>query len=215
MKEPFKVESTEMFENLDNTARPSTTQWLFTSVVLMLGVLVSGLILIMLLNGSLINHLLTPVLQYTSLFKILWQENVIGAMQFLLNKSLLTFAHQDPKSGLNVWTFEFDSYTTAVYIVASLVAGKVVAQHRFNKYTTTGNTLAFTLTGLCLLVLSMSYMTQIDHCSGATWVGFVGLYGLGLDEFQLYPVYQIIIGITGLGLLATGFYKSRKPSKLL
>jgi len=161
--------------------------------------IVLGLALIMLLNGGLVNHILTPILQYLSLFSILWDENPRGALQFILTKSVIAFTHKDPRSGLNLWTFEFDSITLAVYVLVAVFGGRLLLKLRANPRThrwagATG------LTGCALLLFSVSYMTSIDHCSGATWVGFVSLYGLGFDEFELYTVWQWLCA--GLGCLA-------------
>ena len=198
-----------MFETLSTEPKLRAVQWLLVSTLLLLFLVGSGLVFIMLLNGGVINHALTPVLQYLSLFKVLWDENAFGAVQFLLNKSLLAFAYQDPKSGLNVWTYDFDSYTTATYLLASLLGGRIIARHWFFHRGAAKRPIVLSFIGVCLLAGSMSYMTAIAHCSGPTWVGFVSLYGLGLDEFQLYPVYQVLVALVGVILLAIGFYQTK------
>lgn len=200
-----------MFESLSTQPKLSTRQWLQVSGLLLVFLMCAGLLLIMLLNGGRINHLLTPILQYLSLFKVLWDENVIGAIQFLLSKPLLSFAYQDAKSGLNVWTYDFDSYTVAVYAIAALVGGRLIARQWYYQRTGSKRPIIFGFIGMSLLAFSMSYMSAIAHCSGPTWVGFVSLYGLGLDEFQLYPFYQILVAIVGIVLLSMGFYKTKSP----
>lgn len=197
-----------MFETLSTQPKLRSSQWLLVSTAMLLLMVAMGLVFIMLLNGGIINHLLTPVMQYLSLFKVLWDENAFGAVQFLLSKSLLAFAYQDPKSGLNVWTYDFDSYSAAVYIIAALVGGRIIARQLYFHRSAPKLPLALSFIGMCLLASSMSYMTAIAHCSGPTWVGFVSLYGLGLDEFQLYPVYQILVAVIGIVLLAIGLYQT-------
>lgn len=156
----------------------------------------------MILNGGLVNHLLTPVLQHISLFTVLWDENPMRAVQFLLTKSVIVFAHKDPRSGLNLWTYEFDSITLCVYIIIAFFCGKFVFKflvnpRRYRRAALLG------LLGSLLILISISYMTVIEHCAGATWVGFVSMYGMGFDEFELYPFWQWLCA--GLGIIALIF----------
>lgn len=178
--------------------------------LLLLALVLTGVILVMILNPGFVNHLLTPVFQYISLFAILWDDNPWGALKFLLNKSLLAFAYKDPRSGLNLWTLEFDSITTLTYITVALVAAWIIQSCQPRKLRDPAA--IFGLVGMGLIAFSVSYMTSIAHCSGPTWVGFVSLYGLGFDEFELYPAYQISCAALGLALLGTALYKMFTPA---
>ena len=163
-----------------------------------------GLIIVMTLNGSLVNHILTPVFQFIGVFKLTWPDQPLGSLHFLATKSILVFSHYDPRSALNLWTLEYDFYTLLVFVGVSLVLGRILASRRNDSSTMPPRVvIAFIISGF-LVSFSISYMTVLEHCSGATWVGFVTLYGLGVDEFNLYPIYQIICAIIGiLGFLGT------------
>ena len=185
--------------------------WILISFVCFIISISIGLIAIMVLNGGWANHGLTPVIQFWSLFQLLWNDNAPAAVWFLVRKSLFTFAHQDPRSGLNLWTFEFNTLTLLVYIVVALVLGKSLQRLmqmdlRGKDWVRLGLPL---VSGAILVMLAMSFMTSIAHCSGATWVGFVALYGMGFDEFQLYPIWQWLIAISGLVLLIWGEHLRR------
>jgi hypothetical protein len=186
----------------------SRAQWLAVSAILFFTLVGTGLVLVMLLNGNVVNHVLTPVFQYTSLFSVLWDDKPLGALRFIINKSLVTFTYKDPRSTLNLWTYDFDFITTLVYVSACLIAGRIMAQYWFGKQRALYRSpLLFGLAGLLLTALSTTYMSVIDHCAGPTWVGFVSLYGMGLDEFELYPAYQFILAIVGIALLGSGYYQ--------
>ena len=155
----------------------------------------------MLLNENIINHVSTPIAQQISLFSVLWDENPLQASGFLLTKSVVTFAHKDPRSGLNLWTYQFDAITLLTYGLSAIFGGRLMLKFHFNP----GNCRLATLLGLCgcvITMLSASYMTVIEHCSGATWVGFVSLYGMGFSEFQLYPMWQWLCAGLGVMMLA-------------
>lgn len=184
-----------------------------TTVILFICNIFAGIVLIAALNGNLVNHILTPVFQYFSLFSVLWDEKPSGALQFILTKSVVAFAHKDPRSGLNLWTYEFDSITLIIYAIVSLVAAWII--HRFMRSSLTKNAktgLALGLIGCLLLLLSVSYMTSIEHCSGATWIGFVALYGMGFDEFDLYPLWQWLSASLGIIALSGATFMQHQRS---
>ncbi|WP_455212399.1 hypothetical protein [Kaarinaea lacus] len=189
----------------------SARQQLMSSIGFLLLSVTLGLVMIMLLNGGMVNHILIPIAQYLSLFTILWDEKPFGALQFLLTKSVVTFAHKDPRSGLNLWTYEFDSITIVVYALVAGFGGRLLLKFFGNPRNYRWATLAG-LSGCLLVIFAVSYMTSIEHCSGATWVGFVSLYGMGLDEFELYPIWQWLCASLGvLALAASWFLIIRQP----
>lgn len=194
---------------LDNVRTiPPTRLWLITSAFFLLSFFVVGIIAIAALNGSLPNHILNPIGAYTGLFQIMWQEKPLGALQFLLNKSVFALVHQDPRSGLNLWTLEYDSITLFVYLATAVIAGRLLSNAIHISHSSTG--LYRSLAGATSLVIAVTYMSNIEHCSSATWVGFVALYGMGFDGFEIYPYYQWIFGLVGLGLLGWGLFKLKK-----
>jgi len=175
--------------------------WFQWTVAVLLAHFVVGLLLVMALNGKLVNHTLAPVFQFLGIFQIIWPEHPLDSLHFLATKSLFAFSHYDPRSGLNLWTLEYDSYTLMVYVTLSLFLGWVITTYRQQAISIPLGPAISCGVGVLLVALSISYMTVIDQCSGATWVGFVAMYGMGFDEFELYPAYQIIcaaLGITGI-----------------
>jgi len=167
-------------------------------------------LMIALLNGGVPNRILTPLPQYYSLFSVLWDENAWAALTLMAHKSFFVIAHKDPRSGLNLWTMDIDAITFTIYlIVAWLISGRLLLSRQ--QLTTKRRTLALTgaLSGSALVLLSVSYMSVVDHCAGPTWAGFVSLYGMGASEFELYPAYQIIMAILGSLLFSASIYLDR------
>lgn len=164
----------------------------------------AGIIVISLLNGSWVNHGLTPFIQFLSLFQLLWNDNPPEALWFLIKKSLFSLAHKDPRSGLNLWTYEFSSLSLLLYIAVAVFTGRLLARLGQEQKTLrqAGKILIIFSIGAVLALISMSYMTSIEHCSGATWVGFVALYGLGVDGFSLYTAWQWLLALIGAALMA-------------
>jgi hypothetical protein len=86
----------------------------------------------------------------------------------------------------------------------SLSLGRLLANYQTNAANVAIKPMLIFFLCAFMISFSVSYMTVLEHCSGATWVGFVTLYGLGINEFDLYPVYQFIFAIIGiLGFIAT------------
>jgi len=188
--------------------KSTTHYWLLVSALVFIIHFGVGLLLVMLLNGNIVNYVLTPIFQYIGIFKLIWPEQPLGALQFLSTKSILAFAHQDPRSGLNLWTLEYDTITLLIFATLSFSYGWILIKYFTLKPQMKPVFIIFGIIGTLLSAFSVSYMTDIEHCSGATWVGFVALYGMGFDEFELSPIYQwicAVIGITVLGasLIAT------------
>jgi hypothetical protein len=189
---------------------PMLQKWTLASTGFFILSILLGLIAVMALNGGVVNHLLTPVFQYTSLFGILWDEKPMGALQFIVTKSVIAFAHKDPRSGLNLWTYEFDTISLFVYLVGALAAGYFLHTALTGGKVFKARSLWLGLAGCALVLASVSYMTSIEHCSGATWVGFVAMYGMGFDEFELYPAWQWATAVLGLTCLAAAAYAVRQ-----
>jgi hypothetical protein len=184
---------------------------LAVSGLLFISFIVVGLVAMTLLNGGMVNVVIFPIGADISMFRLIWPEQPQGALEFIVTKSLIVFIHQDPRSALNLWTLQYDSITLAVYLIAALLGAKLINGAR---QTTTHNTgLLRGLLGMVLLVAAFTYMTAIEHCSGATWVGFVSLYGLGFSGFNFYPYYQGVFAALGLGLLIWGLFKQRQQAQ--
>ena len=168
-----------------------------------------GLLIVIAVNGHSVNHILTPIFQYIGVFKLTWPEQPLGSLHFLATKSILVFSHYDPRSALNLWTLEYDFYTLVIYLAVSLMLGRILAKYLNDPANMPFKAvIAFAISAF-FISFSISYMTVLEHCSGATWAGFVALYGMGLNEFELYPIYQIVCVFIGiLGFVATFFWLS-------
>ncbi len=185
----------------------SAALWLGLSGLLLLGFFVLGLLTVMLLNGGWVNHVLSPVGSYVPMFQLIWTEQPLAALQMILSKSVIAFAHRDMQAGLNVWTLEYDTLTLGVYLVAALLGGRLLLPlARDGK---SGGGMVPGLAGVAGLVLAFTYMTSIEHCAGATWAGFVLAYGLGADDFELSWWWQGMLASAGLGLLGYGLWRRR------
>jgi len=188
-------------------ASRSSRTWLLYSGLIFIGFFVAGLLTITLLNKGWVNHVLNPVGASFSMFQLIWPEQPLAALEFILTQSFVVFAHKDPRSALNLWTLEYDGITLFVYLVVAMLLGRMLTRNaRRDEHNTRGHLTA--LLGAGLLISSVTYMTAIEHCSGATWVGFVSLYGMGFDGFDLFPVYQWILFVVGAGLLIAGLRKT-------
>jgi len=106
---------------------------------------------------------------------------------------------------------QYDSITLVVYLFAALLGGQLISRARQTVRHNTG--LLRGLLGVVLLVTAFTYMTAIEHCSGATWVGFVAFYGLGFSDFEFYPYYQGTLSLLSLGLLTWGFIKQAQANR--
>ena len=182
-----------------------TRQWLKWSSAIFGLHIIFGLCVVMALNGDAVNNILLPIFKFTTMFKLLWPDQPLNSLNFIATKSIFAFAHTDARSGLNLWTLEYNSYTLLVYIALSLLLGWIVTRVRQKMMNISTVPLILVLIGIAFTAASISYMSVIDHCTSANWVGFVALYGLGLNEFQLYPFYQYVCAILGLLGLLVGF----------
>lgn len=194
--------------------RPLTRRAIITSVIVLLYIIVFAAT-IALLNGGLPNRILTPLPQYYSLFSVLWDENAWAALQLIITKSFFVITHNDARSGLNLWTLEIDSISFIVYMLTAWILSTILlSQHVSWKNPHQRWVKASAVVGSLLIFFSISYMSVIDHCAGATWTGFVSAYGMGASAFELYPVYQIVTGLGGCALLVLSVYNERKQRLL-
>ena len=180
-------------------------QWLQWSFAILGLHFIVGVCLVMVLNGHIVNSVFAPIFNFTTTFKSMWPEQPLGALNFIATKSILAFAHTDPHSGLNLWTLEYNSYTLLVYVVLSLILGWIVARIRQKMLHISTGPLLLVLAGIVFTATSISYMSVIDHGTSANWVGFITLYGLGFNKFQLFPFYQYVCALIGIAGLLIGF----------
>ncbi len=174
------------------------TPWLLLSLIILSVIIAVGTILISILNTGYVNHLLVPIGNYLPIIKLIWQDSAINAVQFSATKSLFALAYLDPRSQLNLWTFEFDAISLLVYLLGSMYLAKTFITH-FKHLTS--KTLPYKIMGIGLLIFSVSYMSAIKHCAGPTWVGFVVAYGLGFTGFDHMPIWQILFALIGMVLI--------------
>ena len=173
-------------------------QWLLLSSAVFATHFLVGIILVAALNGKMVNHGLTPIFLNIDIFKLIWPEHPVASLHFLATKSIFVFSHYDARSGLSLWTLEYDFYTLLVYLILSFSLGRLLAGYLNETGSVSKKPIFACFISAFFISFSISYMTVLEHCSGATWVGFVTLYGLGFDEFELFPAYQIIIAIIGI-----------------
>lgn len=168
------------------------------------GLIFTLVVLMMLGNLSLVNNVFFPIGQYLSMAGMMWDESVLGTLQFLSHKSLFALAHTDSRTGLHIWTVEFDFITLAVYAaVVGIYLYWAKEQQRF--FSARSQRGAWLIVALLCLVFASTYVTSIAHCAGPTWAGFVLLYGLGFEELdQTYWPQLLFV------LLAMGFYLLHK-----
>lgn len=180
----------------------SRRRWLAISALLFAGIILVPMLLVMALNGGMVNHLLTPVGSYFSMFQLIWPEQHLGALQFILTKSFIVLAHHDPRSDLNLWTVEYDAITLLIYLGVALVAARLLNRGR-------GPGLVIALIGAAMVAATFTYITVLDHCAGPTWAGFVTLYAFGVSGFDISYSWQWMFGVAGLGLMGWGLWRLR------
>ena len=202
-----------MPETLSPTSRAPSQRplWLLLSGMLLVAFFVLSLLPIMLLNGGWVNYLLIPISSDIPMFQLIWQNQPLGALQFILTKSVVALAHRDMQTGLNIWTLEYDTLTLGVYLLAALAGGKLLLPLVQDAPERRG--VATGLSGVIGLVLAFTYMTSIDHCAGPTWIGFVIAYGLGADGFDLNPVWQGLLSLVSLVLLGPALWRQRTQAR--
>lgn len=180
----------------------SRLSWPVISALLFAGLILVPMLIVMLLNGGMVNHVLTPVGSYFSMFQLIWPEQHLGALQFILTKSFIVLAHHDPRSDLNLWTVEYDAITLLIYLAVALAAARLL-----HKGPRPG--LVIALTGAAMVAAAFTYITVLDHCAGPTWAGFVTLYAFDVDPFAISPSWQWMFGGAGLALLGFGLWQMR------
>lgn len=169
--------------------------------VVLLALLVGETALIALLNREIPNNLLAPITQYLPMFSIIWDDNPWAALEVLADKSLLAVGHFDQRSGLYLWTLEFDTLSLLLHIAGAFIIARFI--------TLSGAARILVLTGVGLLLLSHTYVTVMAHCAGPTWAGFVALYGLGVEKFPVNSIWQWAAAMGGIGLLASALKSHR------
>ena len=188
--------------------------WLLLGLFILIGIIAIGTALLSILNTGYFNRLVIPIGNYIPMIKLLWQDSLTGAIQFASTKSLFAIAYLDPRSQLNLWTYEFDTISLAVYFIGSMYLARTFKTHA---ETFAGNPLALKVIGSVLILSSVSYMSVIQHCAGPTWIGFVATYGLGFEGFDHLGIWQILFAICGIVLILFShfLYNQRNKPKIL
>lgn len=166
-----------------------------------LALLAGETVLIALLNREIPNNLLLPITQYLPMFSIIWDDNPWAALEVLADKSLLAVGHFDQRSGLYLWTLEFDTLSLLLHIAGAFIIARFI--------TLSGAARILVLTGVGLLLLSHTYVTVMAHCAGPTWAGFVALYGLGVEKFPVNSIWQWAAAMGAAALLAVAVLRRR------
>ena len=175
-----------------------------TSAGIFFAALLFETLLLAVLNREMVNNLLLPIKQYLPMLSIIWQDNAWAAIRIFADKSVLAFGHYDAHSGLYLWTLEFDALSLLLHLLGAIVIAKSIALP--------GHLLRWVIAGVALAVLSHTYVTAIAHCAGPTWVGFVALYGLGVEEFPVNSMWQWLFFATGATLVIIARWRAVSPA---
>lgn len=175
-----------------------------TSAAIFFAALLFETLLLAVLNREMVNNLLFPVAQYLPMLSIIWQDNAWAAMQILVGKSLLAIGHYDARSGLYLWTLEFDALSLLLHLLGAIVIAKMIALP--------ARLLAWVIAGVALVVFSHTYVTVLAHCAGPTWAGFVALYGLGVEKFPVNSTWQWLFFIAGVVLVVMARWRATSPA---
>jgi len=186
----------------------SKFHWLLLGVFILIGIIAAGIALLSILNTGYFNRLLVPFSNYSPMIKLLWQNSLTDAIQFASTKSLFAFAYLDPRSHLNLWTYEFDTISLTVYLICSMYLARTLKTHAASSAI---NPLIFKIIGSGLILVSVSYMSVIQHCAGPTWIGFVAAYGIGFEGFDHLGIWQILFAICGFALILFSHIYQSKP----
>jgi hypothetical protein len=151
------------------------------------------------LNREPVNNVLFPIAQYLPMFELMWGENPRAALSVMIDKSVLAFGHFDSRSGLYLWTLEFDMLSLLVYAAVCVFVASTWRQHS-TRPLSRGRFLLLML-GFGALLVARTYATVLAHCAGPTWVGFVALYALGFDTFSITPLWQWLLAATAAGMI--------------
>jgi len=197
-----------------NTPNLTFGKWLISSTLYFFICILSLTILMMIANVGLANNLHFPILDTLSLFAAMYEQNAWETLYIFSNKSLFAIGEFDNRSGLYLWTLELDFITLLTYALACGIAKFVFHQAAIS---TTGYTSSpaykWSLVGLIILILSKTYITVLGHCAGPTWIGYVALYGLGVEELELTPLWQWLSATFGLLLILNSSRKAVSNSR--
>lgn len=171
------------------------------AVVVLFALLIGESVVIALLNREVPNNLLFPIDQYLPIFSVIWKDNPWAALQLIAEQSILAVGHFDARSGLYLWTLEFDLLSLFLHGVGALIVARFITLPR--------GTRILMFSGVGLLLLSHTYVTVMAHCAGPTWAGFVTLYGLGVDKFPVNAMWQWASAIGGGLLLVASIVRRR------
>ena len=177
--------------------KPNITNWFVLSTVVFIALILSGIVIMMIATGRLVNAVYFPIQEYFGIFKIIWSDNPWGAIRVLSNKSIIAFGHFDSRSTLYLWTLEFNSIALLAYGSVSIAGGWWLMQLALSQTRVPQTFLLMSVTGSFLLLISSTYATVLAHCAGPTWITYVALYGMGFDEFSLHRIWQWVLAIAG------------------
>lgn len=175
-----------------------------TSIVIFCAALLFETLLLAALNRAMVNNLLFPVTQYLPMLSIIWEDNAWAATQILAGKSLFAVGHHDARSGLYLWTLEFNTLSLLLHLLGAIFIAKLMALP--------ARLLGWVTAGVALIVFSHTYVTVLAHCAGPTWAGFVALYGLGVEKFPVNSTWQWLFFIAGVALISMARWRAVSPA---
>jgi len=175
-----------------------------TSTIIFFAALLIETLVLAVLNREMVNNLLFPISQYVPMFSVIWKDNPWAALQIIADKSVLAVGHYDAHSSLYLWTLEFDALSLLLHLLGAIMIAKMLALSRY--------ILGLAITGAALIVVSHTYVTVMAHCAGPTWVGFVALYGLGVEKFPVNSTWQWLFFAAGAALVVIARWRAVSPA---
>lgn len=184
--------------------RSRTLSWPVLGLVLVAAAVGGAVLAVMALHGRPVNRLYSPMIEYLPMFKLIFRDDALTALRLVSDKPLVAFAHLDAYSRLHLWTLEFNALSIAGYLGAAFALAYVIT-----RASVTGRVRACSAGAAVTLVIALTYVTSIGHCSGPTWAVLVALYGLGFSEIEAGDYAQWAMGAMAVAALTYTVLKAR------
>jgi hypothetical protein len=148
--------------------RPLTIlRFLLQSIGLVSLLFILEVLVMILVDGRGPNHFELPVSSFLKLFPVLWDQNVMEALNLLARQPLVMIAHLDKASDTTLWSFYIFPTTVLIHLV---VAGLAVAVFAAREQDADAKTVVLALVATGLPIIAVTHVTMVAHCSGPTWM---------------------------------------------
>ena len=195
-----------------NQNKQGFSRWISSSLIYFSLIIISITSLMVVANLGMFNNLQFPITDMLPLLSEMFSQSPWQTLVIFSNKTIIAIGQADMRSGLYLWTLELDLNTILTYTLVAGLAARIfyILPH---KYSENRSIHLWTYLALGLLIISRTYVTVLAHCAGPTWIGYVALYGTGLEEITLTSAWQWIIAIIACLITAMLFKKTSKPSQ--